>query len=147
MWSAQNGLSLLQDFQTPVYSVGLTCLPFLWCSTCIPEGRCVNVPLQGEESRHHYKMSRTLGRFGRFDSNPGDTCPCPSPDICLDTIEKLVSVCLPTPRPMRLELNLIFALCPHHITKGRCVEALKTPVCFFVFFLPAFIQNGPNDTR
>lgn len=132
-WSSQNGLFLLQGFQTPVYSVGLTCLPFLWCSMYIPEGRCVSARLQWEERRHHYKMSRTLGRFGRFDSNPGGTCPLSSPAICLDTVWMSASVCLPTPRPMRLKSNLMFAHRPHHITSCRCVEALKTPVCCLRF--------------
>lgn len=107
-WSSQSGLSLLQGFQTPVYSVGSACLPFLWCSRYIPEGRCVSAPLHWEERRRHCKMARTSDRFGRFDSSPGGTCPFPSPAICLHTLWTWASVRWPTPRPGNLESNLIF---------------------------------------
>lgn len=64
-WYAQNGLSLPPGFQTRVCSVGLTCLPFLWCSMYIPEDRFLSVPLQ-REVKCHYCILRTFGGCQRF---------------------------------------------------------------------------------
>lgn len=80
-------------------------------------------------------MSRILGRFGRLYSNPGSTCPLSSPAIHLDPNWISASMCLPLPGLLRLKLNLIFSIWPHHITPWRCVEILKTPD-FFSFLFP-----------